>query len=202
MEFVLIAVAHFVALLSPGPDFFLILQTALAMRLKYAISVCAGIATANGLYISIAVLGLESVRHMQPLMLTLQYMGSAYLIYIGIMLLKARSRKKSGQQAVSTLRKESITHQFCIGFMSALLNPKNIIFYLSLFTAMVSVKTPTATRALYGLWMVGIVFGWDVGVASVLGNDRTKAVFNRFLFGVEKFSGAMLTLFGLMFCFR
>jgi threonine/homoserine/homoserine lactone efflux protein len=139
---------------------------------------------------------------MEPLMLTLKYLGSAYLFYIGIMLLKSPRKKRSGQKAVPILRKESALHQFGIGFMSALLNPKNIIFYLSLFTAMVSAETPPFTRAFYGLWMVSIVFGWDVGVAFILGNAKAKAVFNRFLFGVEKFSGAMLTLFGILFCFQ
>lgn len=80
MEFVLIASAHFLALLSPGPDFFLIMQTALRMPMRYALSVCAGIAAANGLYLTIAVLGLEAVRNMHLLMTVLKYLGSGYLI--------------------------------------------------------------------------------------------------------------------------
>lgn len=80
MEFVLIASAHFLALLSPGPDFFLIIQTALRMPMRYALSVCAGIAAANGLYLTIAVLGLEAVRNMHFLMTVLKYLGSGYLI--------------------------------------------------------------------------------------------------------------------------
>ena len=72
MEFLLVATAHFLALLSPGPDFFLILQAALRLPLRYAISVCAGIAAANGVYLIVAVLGLETVREMSGLMTVLQ----------------------------------------------------------------------------------------------------------------------------------
>jgi len=42
MEFILIAAAHFLAFLSPGPDSFLILQISLRLPLRYAISVCGG----------------------------------------------------------------------------------------------------------------------------------------------------------------
>lgn len=170
MEFILIASAHFMALLSPGPDFFLILQTSLRMRLRYAFAVCCGIATANGLYLVFAVAGLEVVREMTFLVLVLKYLGGAYLVYIGILLLRAPARLIENQiDKGGGIHVESIRRQFVMGFMSAILNPKNAIFYLSLFTVMVSSHTPLGIRALYGLWMTGMVLVWDIGIASLLG---------------------------------
>lgn len=200
MEFVLIASAHFLALLSPGPDFFLILQTTLRMRLRFAFAVCAGIALANGLYLVVAVLGLEMVRNMKPLMLVLKYLGSGYLLYIGILLLRAKRRSIDDDRPTGFIHKESLGRQFLVGFLSAALNPKNAIFYLSLFTVMVSAQTPLAIRGLYGLWMTLVVLFWDMGVAAVMGNERAKALLGQKLYGLEKFSGAMLALFGIMLC--
>jgi len=161
MEFLLIASAHFMALLSPGPDFFLILQTALRMPLRYAFAVCFGIAAANGLYLIIAVTSLEAVREMTNLMFILKYFGGAYLLYIGIMMLRAPLRSLEYTNRKNILWVKSIKRQFTMGFMSAILNPKNAIFYLSLFTVMVSSETSLFVRSLYALWMTGIVLIWD-----------------------------------------
>jgi threonine/homoserine/homoserine lactone efflux protein len=172
MEFLLIASAHFMALLSPGPDFFLILQTALRMPLRYAFAVCAGIAAANGVYLIIAVTGLEAVREMTSLMFILKYFGGAYLLYIGIMMLRAPLRSLEDNNKKYILWIKSIRRQFTMGFMSAILNPKNAIFYLSLFTVMVSSETSLFVRGLYALWMTGIVLIWDLGVAGLLETKR------------------------------
>jgi threonine efflux protein len=202
MEFLLIASAHFMALLSPGPDFFLILQTALRMPLRYAFAVCVGITTANGAYLIVAVTGLEAVKEMTTLMLILKYLGGAYLLYIGIMLLRAPLRSLENKSEKNVLHVKSMRRQFAMGFMSAILNPKNAIFYLSLFTVMVSSDTTLVVRALYGLWMTAMVLIWDLGIAGLLGNRQIKKWLGRWIFGIEKISGAMLALFGVLLTFQ
>ena len=202
MEFFIIASTHFLALLSPGPDFFLILQTALRLPLRYAFAVCAGIATANALYLAIAVAGLEAVKEMTLLMLILKYLGGAYLVYIGVLLLKAPKRALDGAGRTGFLHARSMKQQFAIGFMSGILNPKNAVFYLSLFTVMVSPTTGPGLRILYACWMTGIVLFWDMGVAVMVGNPTVKQRLGRWIFGIEKLSGAVLTLFGILLTIR
>lgn len=197
MEFLLIASAHFLALLSPGPDFFLILQTALRLPLRYAFAVCAGIAGANAVYLLLAVLGLETVRQWTELMLVLRALGAAYLIYIGVLLLRAPMRPLDNGGVDSALHVPSLWRQFALGFMSGLLNPKNAVFYLSLFTAMVSPQTSLGARALYGLWMATLVLFWDAGLAAALGNDRVKTWLGAWIFRIEKCAGAVLAAFGV-----
>ena len=201
MEFILIASAHFLALVSPGPDFFLILQAALRLQSRYAISVCAGIAAANGVYLAVAVCSLEAVRQTLWLMAALKYLGASYLIFVGFMLLRASRRAYDGPGHENYLERPSIGRQFAIGFMSGILNPKNIIFYLALFTAMVSPQTGLAIRSLYGLWMVLVVFLWDCGVVMVIGRHTVRKTLGSSVFIIEKIAGVMLTLFGLMLPF-
>lgn len=198
MEFLLIASAHFLALLSPGPDFFLIVQTALRLPLRYAFAVCAGIATANAVYLLAAVFGLETVRQWTGLMEALRLFGAAYLLYIGVLLLRAPMRPLDGGDATSFLHLRSLRRQFSLGLLSGLLNPKNAIFYLSLFTAMVSPQTSLGMRCLYGLWMALLVLLWDMAVALTVGNDRLKTRLGDWIFRIEKVSGAMLTIFAMI----
>ncbi|MBU0960033.1 MAG: LysE family translocator [Proteobacteria bacterium] len=198
MEFILIACAHFLALLSPGPDFFLILQTALRLPLRYAFSVCGGIAAANGVYLLIAVLSSDGVRNLPGLFSGLKYLGAIYLIYIGVMLLRAPMRPLMTEEPGTILYERNMKKQFLLGFMSGILNPKNVIFYLSLFTAMVSPATSLSLRCLYGLWMMSAVFFWDCGVALLIGHRKVKNRLGKGVFFVEKMSGAMLTVFGIL----
>lgn len=200
MEFLFIASAHFVALLSPGPDFFLILQTSLRLPKKYGVALCGGIAIGNGVYICIAVLGLEAVREMTLVTEILKYCGGCYLIYIGITLLRMPGTKL-GVQSKHFLHSENILRQFSIGFASAMLNPKNMIFYLSLFTVLVGPDTSFIMRAAYGIWMCSVVFIWDVTVVMLFGLEGVRKRCNTFFFGVEKISGGLLTLFGVFLPF-
>lgn len=88
-----------------------------------------------------------------------------------------------------------------VGFMSGILNPKNALFYLALFTAMVSAQTPFWVRLLYALWMVLVVFVWDSSLAYFISRDGVKIQLGRGVFFLEKASGLMLTLFGILLPF-
>jgi threonine/homoserine/homoserine lactone efflux protein len=202
MEFLLVASAHFLALLSPGPDFFLIMQAALRLPVRYAISVCAGITVANALYLLVAVFSLEVVRETVWLMTGLKYLGAVYLLFLGTMLLRTPKQSLGLQEVGNFLQVRHLGKQFLIGFMSGILNPKNMIFYLALFTVMVSTKTGLATRCFYALWMTTVVFVWDSGMALLIGRQRVGEWLGRSVFVVEKISGVMLTLFGLLLTFN
>lgn len=199
MEFLLIISAHFLALLSPGPDFFLITRAALRLPMRYCLAICAGIATANGVYLCCAVCGLEVIREWTILFTGLRIFGAAYLIYIGILLLKAprKTLQKTTEYQDSILDTHSNLSQFLVGFMSGILNPKNAIFYLSLFTVMVSRETALATKGMYALWMTSVVFLWDATVVYILSRGRIKSSLENGVFYVEKLAGVMLTAFGL-----
>jgi threonine/homoserine/homoserine lactone efflux protein len=201
MEFVLIASAHFLALLSPGPDFFLIMQAALRLPRRYGIAICAGIALANAVYLVCAVCGLQIINGIPWLMITLRYLGALYLVFIGIMLLKTPRQKTDHNPQTPLLQTHHLGRQFLLGFMSAILNPKNAIFYLSLFTVMVSQQTGLTIRALYALWMVSMVFCWDSLIVFLIGRKTLKAGSGIYSFYIEKISGAMLALFGLLLPF-
>ena len=196
MEFLLIASVHFMALLSPGPDFFLIMQTALRTRLKFAWAVCAGIAAANTVYISLAIIGFECISKLPHLMQALHYAGGGYLLYLGFLLLKAPKTAFSDQQKEDILLAPGIAGQFLIGFTSGILNPKNSIFYLSLFSAMVSPATPFMQRFLYGLWMAAMVLGWDMVIAAVINKHSSRSLPAGWIFSLEKLAGLALSFFG------
>lgn len=194
MEFIILASAHFLALLSPGPDFFIIIQTTLREDKKKALSVCAGIASANALYILTAVLGLEVMKELDIFINILKYLGGLYLLYIGVMLLKSKPIAITANQT----KRYSSKSFFSLGFFCAFLNPKNVVFYFSLFALIVSPQTPLHVRIFYGLWMSFAVLFWDVAVVYMIGAKRIKERLGLYLYSIEKIAGGVLIFFGLM----
>ncbi len=199
MEFVLLATSHFLALLSPGADFFLILNTSLKMPRKYGVALCLGIAAANGVYILIALAGHETLRNMGDVLEIMKYLGGGYLIYLGYMLIRAPKRELIDQGTVVVSR--DLLKQFMRGFLSGILNPKNILFYLTLFTVFVHPTTPLSIRIFYGVWMFSVVLLWDVIICLLLGRVRDRGILGGLLHGVEKISGVMLAGFGVILAF-
>lgn len=177
------------------------MQASLRLPIRYGFAICFGIALANGVYLLFAVIGLEVVRETTWLVSLLKYLGAVYLVFLGIILLLAPLQSFDKQGSDSFLQVQNLKRQFIIGFMSAILNPKNAIFYLSLFTVMVSDQTEFLTRCLYALWMMSAVFLWDCGVVIAIGQERVKRTLGRSIYYIEKISGAALALFGIFLPF-
>lgn len=190
-QFIAVAIAHFLALLIPGVDFFLIARTAMTRGWRNATGACLGIAVANGIFITAAFSGVSLISH--PVLLdAIQLAGGAFLIFIGVAFLRSRAHVDLDQ--VVSAERSTWLRNFGLGIASGLLNPKNALFYVSLAAA-VSTAAPSAL-VLYGVWMFTIVLGWDVFVAVVLGSRRALTRMGRILPWLSKLAGGFLVLLG------
>ncbi|MBL7251650.1 LysE family translocator [Alloalcanivorax sp. C16-2] len=166
-SFIPVAGAHFLALLSPGPDFILIARSALVSGWRASVAVCLGVALGNGIFIALAVSGFALLDSGGLLFRVVQWAGAGYLLYLGMRFWQAASAARGGMIGVGG----AITDPragLLAGLASALLNPKNGLFYMSLFSVLAARGTPTAVQALYGLWMFLVVLCWDLLVARLL----------------------------------
>lgn len=189
-DFLLIACAHFLALLSPGPDFFLVARSSLAHGWRGASGACIGIALANAVFIVAAFGGLSVLRAGSTAFLVVQLAGCAYLFYLGWLFL--RHAGSSSLDATPGTGKAHWRSGLAMGFVSAILNPKNALFYVSLATVLASRQTSTGAMAAYGAWMVLAVLAWDMAVALAIGSAALRQRFARALPLLERLSGAML----------
>lgn len=86
--FLMIAAAHFLALLSPGPDFFLIARTSLSAGWRVASGACLGIAVANGVFIVTAFAGTAALKPGSVWFVIIQLAGCVYLLYLGVLFIR------------------------------------------------------------------------------------------------------------------
>ncbi len=195
-DFLFIAAAHFLSLLSPGPDFFLIARTSLAHGSRGAAGTCVGITVANAVFIVAAFAGLSVLRAGSAAFMVVQLAGCAYLLYLGWLFL--RHAGKSSLEALPTTGKAHWRGGVVMGFVSAILNPKNALFYVSLASVLAARQTSPAAMAAYGAWMVFAVLAWDMAVALAIGSAALRRRFARALPLLERLSGGMLILLAVL----
>lgn len=197
-QFMLIATAHFLALLSPGPDFFLLARTSLSAGWRVASGACLGIALATGAFIAAAFTGVSILRAGSLSFIALQWAGGLYLLYVGVMFMRhAGISTVQGAPAASAPPRTCWWQALVMGFLSAILNPKNALFYVSLASMLASAQSSAGWKLFYGLWMFAVVLGWDLLVALAIGNRRILDGFQRALPKLERLSGALLIALAL-----
>ncbi|NOV27335.1 LysE family translocator [Cupriavidus necator] len=197
-QFAMVAGAHALALVSPGPDFFLVVRSALLHGPRRAGAVCLGIALGNGVFIGLALAGVAATRSAPQLFAALQGAGCAYLAWLGWRLLNASGELSiPAAGAAAGPAPAAWLPQLASGFLSAVLNPKNGLFYATLFSVLAANRTPPAAQLAYGAWMFAVVLGWDLLVAYGIGHPALAKRFGRSVRWVERLTGAVLWLLAL-----
>lgn len=202
-QFLMIAAAHFLALLSPGPDFFLIARSSASSGWRIASGACLGVALANGVFIVAAFAGFSALRPGSAWFVSLQLAGCLYLLYLGGLFIRhaggnslqvmpsAVAQRSASAAAASWLRVAGM------GFISGILNPKNALFYASLAAMLTGTHASTGWKVIYGGWMFAVVLLWDLLVAVLIGNQAVLRRFSNALPWLERISGAVLILLAL-----
>lgn len=199
---VTVVVSHFLALVSPGPDFLMVVRSALLNSKRNAIGVALGIACANGAYIALCILGVASILAASLWVMTaLKVLGGMFLIYIAVAALRSKKSDYdfvAGAGIEGELRpNKSFRREFVAGFASGISNPKNILFYLSLFSVVLTNDIGTVFKVGLGIWMTLLVFVWNAVIILALTQAAIRRSFGRMAFYVDKVAGGVLGLVGL-----
>ena len=176
---------YFLALLSPGQDFFLIIKHALYHGYRKAWWSVLGIASGNALYIALAYMGHEFLAHYPLIVSSIELGGALFLAYLGFLLLFA---PKPTLEKTLHVKSKIAFKLFIQGLLSALLNPKNILFYFSLLFTIIEPQTRLHVKIFYALWMVTMLLGWDMFIAFLFGNPKALSYLH-WLYPLQKIIG-------------
>jgi len=194
--FLSLALAHFVALLSPGVDFFLILSNSSKYGKLSGIVTSSGIAIANLVYILLALFGITLIKDNELIFTSIKILGSLYLLYIGYLLLTSKKRELFSKKLEKKKKKKEIFKYFSMGFLSAILNPKNSIFYFTMFSISLQNSTPFFVQSFYALWMFLAVLFWDIFIVYLVTNEKSRIFMEKYSNHIEKISGIVLFIIG------
>ena len=196
--FIVIAVTHFVALLSPGPDFFLILMTALNSGQRRARYTVFGIVAGNAFILALIFTLLGWLGHIHAyVLLLLRGLGVAYLLYLSMQCFRYKHHENVDVQAHDSTPYQTKILCFTQGLQSSLLNPKNMMFYSSLILLVYS-KFDVYTLLLMSLWMVVVVLMWNLLVLKLLSWKRWNHFLTQRLNWIYKMSGCCFAFFAMV----
>lgn len=197
--FLIIALTHFLALLSPGPDFFLILNRLIRQGKNAARWVCAGIAAGNAVILIFIAASIALAGRVHSAALDyMRWLGIAYLLYLAWQCFKQvrLDQALDGDAQLRPAEKYSSAADFCAGLQSSLLNPKNIMFYSSLML-LVYADDRRLEMLMISIWMAAAVLIWNLLLVQLLGQHvwmmRLKSK-SKWIYGLSGFSFSVFAL--------
>ncbi|WP_310606514.1 threonine export protein RhtC [Buttiauxella brennerae] len=199
MLFMTVAVLHIVALVTPGPDFFFVSQTAVSRSRKEAMMGVLGITGGVMVWSGVALLGLNLIlEKMAWLHSIIMVGGGLYLCWMGYQMLRSALKKETVKptEEVSVELARS-GRSFLKGLLTNLSNPKAIIYFGSVFSLFVSNDVGSAER--WGLFvMIALeTFVWFTVVASLFALPQMRRGYQRLAKWIDGVAGALFTGFGI-----
>ncbi|ALX92339.1 threonine transporter [Serratia fonticola] len=204
MLFLTVAMVHIIALMSPGPDFFFVSQTAASRSRREAMMGVVGISLGVMVWAGVALLGLNLIlQKMAWLHQIIMVGGGLYLCWMGWQLLRS-ARGQNAQTAPAAEVKVALPkpgRSFIRGLLTNLSNPKAVIYFGSVFSLFVGEDVGAGAR--WGLFalITGETFIWFTLVAIIFALPAMRRGYQRMAKWIDGLAGVLFTSFGLHLIF-
>nr|UOP04547.1 LysE family transporter [Conchiformibius kuhniae] len=178
-------------------DFVFVSQQTLGRGRRIGLLTSIGIALGLGVHIAYSVLGMAVlIASSAWLMTAVKIIGGAYLIYLGIQGLRARPRDAAALSA-APLAPQAASAALWKGFLCNVLNPKAPVYFVSLFTVVLSPEMPVWQLAAYGAWMMLLQLAWFAAVVWLLSVPRINRRFQTAGHWIDRILGAAMAGLGV-----
>jgi RhtB (resistance to homoserine/threonine) family protein len=196
-EFLSLMAVFLVAAVTPGADFACVLRESVAHGRRAGIAAAIGVGSAILVHVAYTVLGIGLVvAHSVVAFTIVKWAGAAYLVWLGLKSLRAPPPvlpDPGGPDSAAPPLRRSLA----IGALTNLLNPKATLFFVSLFSTIVSPTTPIVMQFGYGLAMAAVLAGWFTLVALFLTTPPARAAFVRAGRWINRATGLVLIGLGV-----
>ena len=202
--FLTLAVAHLIAVSSPGPDFAIILRQSIRKGFAEALPVAIGIGSGILVHVLYSVMGLGIIIATNTLVFnSFKICGVAYLLYVAFMIWKSNSSLDAVTAAPTTAKTlkgpATFWQLYWLGFLTNALNVKATIFFLSVYI-LIAGDSPLILQIAYGVYMAAATMIFFTVMAALLGG-KMREFLGRYLMIIEKSSAVALAMLALMLLF-
>lgn len=161
--------------IAPGPDLALIVSSAVARGARAAVWCCVGIAVAGLVQTALVAFGLGELLQRLPVLAdAVRWIGAAYLMWIGIGLLRSLGRPPTADGAAAATGLDSAYGWLSRGLVNNLLNPKAVLFFSLFLPQFVTAEGAGVgwQIAALGVILTAVALAFNVGVAVTAGAVR------------------------------
>ncbi|RTE66085.1 LysE family translocator [Amphritea opalescens] len=176
----------------PGANTAIILRNTLQGSLSTGFMTALGLATALAIHVFLSVIGLAAIIEQTPALYSaIRWLGSAYLIYLGIVYLITRAADHTEETP------NNHHHPFIAGMMVSLFNPKILIMFVAIFSHIVEDVSNLWMQLLYCATPVLVEFSWLSALILLLTRPSVQATLQRLRSKIERVIGGGLILLGI-----
>ncbi|NNB44231.1 LysE family translocator [Pseudomonas chlororaphis] len=194
-ELLVVITITVLAVLSPGPDFAMVTRNSLVLSRRHGVFTALGIGLGVMLHIGYTLFGVGLlVKESLLLFSALKIAGALYLVYLGIRMLRTRAVE---EVAVDAPRVSAWT-ALRTGFLTNALNPKTMIFVVSLFMQVMQPGTGPGVQIGYGAIIVLAHVLWFVAVALFFSTPGIRARLMAYKRRIDQLFGVLLVGFGVL----
>ncbi|MDA9268359.1 LysE family translocator [Gammaproteobacteria bacterium] len=186
------AIAHLLAVMSPGPDTAIIFQQSFAKGRNSGMLTALGIGFGIFLHCLLAISGISILLYStEEARFVIKILGASYLIFVGFqsLLLQDSSEPKT--------RTTIFTHPFLIGLITNILNIKAFLFTVSLFS-FINLQPDSLMSWIYLFYFPAITAAWFSFVSYALTHDALGDIFNQYNPKIQFASSAFILALGLL----
>lgn len=203
----LFIISVFLLSVTPGPDMAYVVGQSVANGRRAGVISATGVALGSCTHALASVVGLTALIAASPVMFTLvKYIGAIYLIYLGgKLVLDTFGAKPAVMSEGDNIKKDADLYGLLSkGFITTLMNPKVLLFFISFFPQFVvpGGDHHTASFLVLGLTYALVAFLTDATFAMLAGsaagsisrNGRMQKLMDRVVGGVFIALGVRLAL--------
>lgn len=194
---IIITTVHLLAAASPGSDFVLVSQQTLSNGKRAGLLCSLGISLGLSVHILYSAFGLAAViANSASALWAIKLLGGSYLIYLGVSGLRARVRNAEAITTDAAADRPGLK-TIGLGFLCNALNPKAPIYFISLFTIVLSQSTPAQHLLVYGIWMMVLQFTWFSFLTLLLSRPMVTDRFQALGHWIDRVAGGAMLLLGI-----
>ncbi|MFS1444491.1 MULTISPECIES: LysE family translocator [unclassified Vibrio] len=202
---VTLASIHFIALMSPGPDFALVVQNATRHGRQTGLYIALGLSCGILLHSLLSLTGISYLVHQQPTIFAIiQLAGGSYLLYLGYGALKAtwqiiQNHDDDDDDTVNSkdLILTNKRQAFSKGFATNILNPKALVFFISLMSSLVPADMSLSGKGFALLILFGLSLFWFSLLAWMLSTKALQKKLSEATVYIDGLCGVVFSLIGL-----
>ncbi|NQZ82194.1 MAG: LysE family translocator [Colwellia sp.] len=198
MELLSFAILGVLIVVSPGADFVLVFKNSLNQGRKAGALTAIGIAAGVCVHVGYSIVGISHFISQNELLFNIvKYAGAAYLIYLGLTGI-FKAKLDLDNEAIKKLNASSSSY-LVQGFLCNLLNPKTMLFFLSVFSQLISIDNDNTSFIIsYGLYIAILHGVWFYIIAMFVTTNKFSTYLQRYSKQISQVCGAGLITFGTL----
>ncbi len=199
--FAALILTYVVCIVSPGPDFAVIVRNSLMYSRRSGVFTAIGSSTGMLFHAAYTLVGVALLIKSSAWGFTIvKGVGAAYLVYIGVQ----SFRTKNSANALVVDKSENDISRFAAfrhGFFTNALNPMAMMFFVTMFSMVITDTTPHVVKFFYASSVYIVGLAWFSLVAVCFSHVRVQDLFSRLGHWVGRITGGVMVSLGVRLVF-